>query len=208
MAKRKIADCINVRINVGNYQHIELTKYAEEEIEYSTDLERTQKEESLRDDLVTSLIKSMKAIPERLNKGGQNAQEVEESIKKSIPAWLANGTVPNIANMAKKQEVQVTAEQKSNKDDYSKDSAKDMDVFEDPKPESKEEMKQVLSIIDSKPDIPEIDKVDASDLFEEDKASVSAVVSEVKEVKEAKKISIDKKSEFDDIFDDDIFDDK
>lgn len=208
MAKRKIADCINVRINVGNYQHIELTKYAEEEIEYSTDLERTQKEESLRDDLVTSLIKSMKAIPERLNKGVQNAQEVEESIKKSIPAWLANGTVSNIANMAKKQEIQVTAEQKSNKDDYSKDSAKDMDVFEDPKPESKEEMKQVLSIIDSKPDIPEIDKVDASDLFEEDKASVSAVVSEVKEAKEAKKISSDKKSEFDDIFDDDIFDDK
>jgi len=212
MSKRKIADCINVRINVGNYQHIELTKYAEEEIEYSTDLERTQKEESLRDDLVTSLIKSMKAIPERLNKGVQNAQEVEESIKKSIPAWLANGTVPNIANMAKKQEIQVSAEQKSNKDEYSKDSAKDMDVFEDPKPNNnaKDEVKQVISIIDSTPDIPEVDKVNESDLFEDDKATVSAVVPETKvETKvETKAPSKDKKSEFDDIFDDDIFENK
>jgi hypothetical protein len=68
-------------------------------------------------------------------------------------------------------------------------------------------VKQVLSIIDSKPDIPEIDKVDAGDLFEDDKASVSTVASEVKEVKEVKEASNGKKSEFDDIFDDDIFDD-
>ena len=36
MVKRKIAECINLRVNVGNYQHIELTKYVEEEIEYSS----------------------------------------------------------------------------------------------------------------------------------------------------------------------------
>ena len=47
MSKKKIAETINVRINVGNYQHIELTKYAEEEIEYSSTEELQSKEDSL-----------------------------------------------------------------------------------------------------------------------------------------------------------------
>ena len=116
MSKRKIAECINIRINVGNYQHIELVKYAEEEIEYTSDADRQQKEDALRDDLISSVKRSMKAIPEKLGKGIENAVEVEQLIKKAIPEWLANGPVPNMANTAKKTEVRVAAEQKEQKD--------------------------------------------------------------------------------------------
>ncbi len=122
MAKRKISECLNVRINVGNYQHIELTKYAEEEIEYSSKEDLVSKEDSLRDDLISSMIRSMKSIPERLGKGVESAQEVEQSIKKAIPEWLANGHVPNIANNAKKSDIKICSEQKANKDSSVKES--------------------------------------------------------------------------------------
>lgn len=117
MTERKISECINVRINVGNYQHIELTKYAEESIEYSSAEERIKKEDQLRDELVSSLIRSMKAIPEKLGKGIEAAIEVEESIKKAIPEWLENGAVPNIANGAKKNYIKNASDQKAQKDE-------------------------------------------------------------------------------------------
>lgn len=203
MSKRKIAECLNVRINVGNYQHIELTKYAEEEIEYSSDSERIQKEQALRDDLLTNLITSMKAIPERLNKGVAQAQEVEESIKRTIPEWLANGPVPNIANMAKAKELTVTAEQKANKDEHSKE----VDVFADPKePKEIKEVKQVIEKIekaDVKPEIPDVDKLDVNDLFEKETPVVENK-AEVKEKTKEKVKEVEKKSggdSFDDIFD-------
>ena len=125
MTQRKIAEAINVRINVGNYQHIEIVKYAEEIIEYSSAEERVIKENALRDDLVLSLQRSMSAIPARLGKGVAEAQIVEESIKTKLPEWLASGAVPNIAasniatpnlniaNMAAKKEIQVAAEQRN-----------------------------------------------------------------------------------------------
>ncbi|MFA7219426.1 MAG: hypothetical protein WC119_02900 [Synergistaceae bacterium] len=119
MTERKISECINVRINVGNYQHIELTKYAEESIEYSSAEERIKKEDELRDELVFSLIRSMKAIPEKLGKGIDAAIEVEESIKKAIPEWLENGAIPNIANGAEKNYIKNASDQKAQKDEAS-----------------------------------------------------------------------------------------
>jgi hypothetical protein len=116
MPQRKISECIDLRINVGNYQHIGLTKYAEETIEYTTEEERIAKEDQLRDELVESLKRSMKAIPERLGKGIEEAIEVEEAIKKAIPEWLESGAVPNIANKAEKKLIQNAAEQKAEKD--------------------------------------------------------------------------------------------
>ena len=116
MSKRKISDCYNVRINVGNYQHIELTKYAEEEIEYSTPQERVQKEDALRDELIASLYRSMKELPAKLGRGVESAVEIEESIKKAIPGWLANNPVPNIANGAKKAVISDSAHQRDNQD--------------------------------------------------------------------------------------------
>jgi len=116
MATRKISECINIRINVGNYQHIELVKYAEEEIEYTDATDRKKKEDALRDDLVESLLRSMKAIPERLGKGVESAVEVEERIKKAIPEWMEKNPIPNIANGGKKLEISSAAEQKDKKD--------------------------------------------------------------------------------------------
>jgi len=203
MSKRKIADCLNIRINVGNYQHIEITKYAEEEIEYSNDSERVQKENSLRDDLLSSLISSMKTIPERLNKGVESAQEVEELIKKSIPAWLSSNIVPNIANMAKKQEIKVTAEQKDNRDDNIKvkTATKDIDVFGEHDSFKKDD-KQNLSIVDSSPEIPVVDRVE--DLFEDNSTSVAKTIKvDEKKVDEKKSVASD--DGFDNLFDDDIF---
>lgn len=117
MAKtRKIAECVNVRINLGNWQHIELVKYAEEEISYSTESDRIEQENSLRDDLVQNLIRSMNEIPAKIGKGVAESQSVEELIKTKLPDWIKNGPIPNIANNALKREVQVAAEQKNLKD--------------------------------------------------------------------------------------------
>lgn len=120
MAKtRKISECVNVRINVGNFQHIEITRHGEEEISYETEAERLAFEEELTNDLITGIIRSMKTIPEKLGKGVANAQEVEESIAKAIPEWLDNCKVPNLAdksNQAKDQKQRVATAQKENKD--------------------------------------------------------------------------------------------
>jgi hypothetical protein len=152
MSQRKISECINVRINVGNYQHIELTKYAEESIEYNSEEERISKEDQLRDELLASLVRSMHAIPEKLGKGIEEAIEVEEAIQKAIPEWLENGPVPNIANTAEKKQIQAVAEQKAQKDeaeanlkevinDEPSGSESDEDLFEEdemPEPEAVE----------------------------------------------------------------------
>lgn len=135
MSERKISECINVRINVGNFQHIELSKYAEESIQYENENERIEKEDALRDDLIHSLARSMKAIPEKLGKGISNAVEVEEAIVKAIPEWLEKGAVPNIANLPKKKNIQDTATQKDKKDKEAKNEASmikgvDIDVDE------------------------------------------------------------------------------
>ena len=117
--KRKIADCINIQINVGNYQHIAITKYAEEEIEYSSDQERKEKEDSLTASLVESVMRSMVSIPEKLKRGSSEAIEVEQSIRKAIPEWLTSNPVPNIAknvNGAKRESEKIVSKQKENKD--------------------------------------------------------------------------------------------
>ena len=116
MAKRVISEAINIRINVGNYQHIEITKQAQEEIEYSSESERLEKEAELSKDIVDSVISSMKLVPERLGKGIENAQEVEDAISKVIPEWF-NENPPNLSNVPKKNSDKVAAEQKSNKDE-------------------------------------------------------------------------------------------
>ena len=118
-----------------------MTKYGEEEIEFTTKEERIKKEDSLRDELVASLVRSMKAIPEKLGKGIEQAVEVEESIKRAMPSWLATNPVPNLAHMpneAKERNIQVTAEQEAHKKAVS--PSKDIKILEEPEvvvPETK-----------------------------------------------------------------------
>ena len=116
MTEKKIAECVSVRINVGNYQHIELTKYAEKTISYQNEKEMIQQEDQLTEELLTNLVRNMRLIPERLGKDTKAVVEVEESIAKTIPEWLKNGEVPNIANKAKDSFNRVVAEQKEQKD--------------------------------------------------------------------------------------------
>jgi len=117
MKKRVISESINIRINVGNYQHIEITKQAQEEIEYKNEEERLALEEGLSNDLISSVINSMRLVPQRLGKGVDNAQEVEESITKAIPQWFENSP-PNLANVPKANSNKVASDQKANKDDF------------------------------------------------------------------------------------------
>jgi len=96
MNEKKIAECINVRINVGNYQHIDITKYAEKVISYETKEEMILKEDELTQDLLDNVIRNMRTIPSRLGKETEAVDKYEDSIKKSIPEWLANDPIPNI----------------------------------------------------------------------------------------------------------------
>ena len=157
MKKRVISECINVRVNVGNYQHIEITKQASEEIEYSSERERLDLEEELTNDLVNSVIRSMRTIPSQLGKGVDEAQEVEESISKAIPEWL-NNQPPNLVDKAKEKVNRVAAEQKDNKDSTAEDI---LDVEESP-------------IVESSATLDD-------DLFEEDEQPAkSEVIEEIK----------------------------
>ena len=117
MGTKKVSECISVRINVGNYQHIEITKYAEEQISYNSATERIAEEDRARDELIDSLKRSMEKIPEALKRGMKEAIQVEESIQKRIPAWLEENAVPNIANanQAQTRVVQIAAEQEDDK---------------------------------------------------------------------------------------------
>ena len=190
--KRKIAECINVRINIGNYQHIELTKYAEEEIEFLDVKELVAKEDDLRNDLVSSLIRSMKYIPEKLGKGADKAIEVEESIKKAIPEWLEKNPVPNIANGAKKTDIRNSAEQMANKTIQEASVSNTLSVIEEPEKTEKTEKTEEKVTVDEK------------DLFEDD-SNVSSTVA--KEKSSADKTN-SKGDDFDLFNDDDIFGDE
>lgn len=216
MSKRKISECINVRIAVGNFQHIEITKYAEEEIEFSSSKERLEKEDALRTDVVENLIRSMKAIPERLGKGIENAIEVEEAIKKKLPEWLANNPIPNVANGAIKINDKIVLKQRAAKDEA---IAEKIDKEEKIEEISKKEVKVKVEVAEVKPEIlevkPEIkpevkESVDESELFEEDvkDAKDKKDKKEAKEIKKPVKEEKAKDSSKDDDFfgEDDIFD--
>jgi len=202
MAQRKISECINVRINVGNYQHIELSKYAEETIEYSSKDDLIQKEDSLRDDLIASVIRSMKAIPERLGKGVEAAIEVEESIKKAIPSWLENGAVPNIANLPKKNNLKDAAEQKNKKDEAAKNL---VEVTDTVIPEVKaEEKKSTVTVVTTKT------PVSSDDLFEDDSVVTTFESDNVLSIDKVETKKVEKSVELDGFFDgddDDLFGD-
>lgn len=110
---KKIADSVNIRINVGNYEHIDLTKYAEKVIEYESQEEMVKKEDELTEEIIVSLIRTMKKIPERLGKKTDAVEKFEDSVKKTIPSWLESGVEPNIANAAKSNYNKNVAEQDS-----------------------------------------------------------------------------------------------
>jgi hypothetical protein len=230
MSLRKISDCINVRINVGNYQHIELTKYAEEQIEYATEAERIAKEDRLVDELVASMKRSLNVVASKL-KGGEslkNVTEVEESISKRIPEWLENDPVPNIANKALSGHNKSTATQYDEKSkpaasdnilpDFEEKDAK-LEVAESSGATEEVEASEDINLADYDGDLFEDDDVAGVDAIEE-AADYNKKTDDKKETKSEKKEKVEKKEEKaqetvvpevakkDDFFDDDFFDDK
>lgn len=117
MAKKKISECIKVLINVGNYQNIEIAKYAETEIEYGSKEEMVKMEDELTSDLIDNIIRNMKTIPDRLGKKIDVVEKFEDSVKKSIPEWLNSSPVQNLANSAQKLSVDSAARQDKKTDD-------------------------------------------------------------------------------------------
>lgn len=217
MSTRKISSCINVRINLGNFQHVDITKYCEEEIEFTSEAERVQKEDSLEKDTLNYLVRGINKIPERLNKGAVEIAAFEEHVKAGIPAWLANNPIPNIANKAKKIEGVIKAEAKQNLDKVN--SYVDPVATVTPVPEvSTKSVDVVAPVILKEKAVTEVTEVRSgpkSDLFDtlesgatkelpvvpfvsvdstvkvEPAKPVSAIVPEVKAVKEAKKDDVD-----------------
>jgi len=80
MEEKKIAETINIRINLGNFNHIDITKYAEKKITYETKEEMVQKEDELTDELLVNIIRNMRTIPEKLGKKTNAIAEVEDRI--------------------------------------------------------------------------------------------------------------------------------
>ena len=101
MTKKKIAESVEVRISLENYEHIIFTKYAEKEIEYDSPQDMELKEAELNAELVNSLIRDMRLLPDRLGKKTEAVQRVEESIASKLPDWLKSENVPNLANANK-----------------------------------------------------------------------------------------------------------
>ena len=190
MSKRKVAVSHNVRINVGNYQHIDCTFYSEEEIEYDSPEERVAKEDAVNDDVVSFLIRSVREIPDRLGKKTEAVQEVEESIKKTIPKWLAEDPVPNLANKAKSEHDSVTAEQKELKDSQTDDTLES--EFSKIESKSEPEVKEV---------VPE---EEVKEVVKEEPPKEAVAEEEVKEEEKPKEKASDETDE-DDLFDEDLF---
>lgn len=207
--KRIISESVNIRINVGNYQHIEITKQAQEEIEYDSEEQRLKLEEALQNDLISGIISSMKKIPEKLGKGVASVQEVEQAISKAIPEWLDKGPVPNIANEPKKNSDKVALEQKANKD-QAKEKADSLLAVEEPKKVVKTEVKPNVEDVSLDIDV-DVDSFDDVDLFEDDEPPVKSEVivpvvkAEAKSVPAEEKVKevVSSTDDFD-FFDDDV----
>jgi len=112
MSEKKIAECVKILINLGNYQNIEIAKYAEKVIAYETKEEMVEKEDELTVELVNNIIRNMKKIPDQLGKKTDAPKDVEDRIKKTIPEWLTAAPVPNLANSAKKMQIEAEGKQK------------------------------------------------------------------------------------------------
>lgn len=125
--KRKIARSVNVRVNVGNFQHIELTNYCEEEIDYSSQQDLLEKENALFNDLIDSVVRDMNSIPDRLGKKDVPIAQLNESITKAIPEWLEKDP---IANLAKKKNIQDEAKIESEISKQKKEIISDKAEFE------------------------------------------------------------------------------
>ena len=159
MSEKKIAECVKVLINLGNYQNIEIAKYAEKVITYETKEEMIEKEDELTVELVNNIVRNMKRIPEQLDKKTDAPKDVEDRMKKTIPAWLTAAPVPNLANSAKRMQVESSSNQSADKE-WTIET-----ITEAPAEQAKPEAK----LVETKIEVEEIEAVPVADPNEETK---------------------------------------
>ena len=116
MSEKKIAECVKVLINLGNFSNIEIAKYAEKVITYETQEEMVQKEDELTVELVNNIVRNMKKIPEQLGKKTTAPEELTNKMIKAIPEWLTVAPIPNLANSAKKISAETDGKVKGKED--------------------------------------------------------------------------------------------
>ena len=138
--EKKIATSVEVLIKVADFESIRLTKYGESKIEYDSPEEMMTKEDQLNDEVVSDLVRTMRALPSKLGKKTNAVVEIEEKIKTKIPEWLKNGPEPNIANVAQKDaeksEAKAHAEnkvRKQKKEEFVDDNTELNGLFDDSK---------------------------------------------------------------------------
>jgi len=120
MTEKKIGTCIKVLVNVGNYQNIEIAKYAESTISYDSNEEMVEKENLQTQELLSSLKRDMAKTPEELGSYEDKVEEFTNSVSKEMPKWLGEGAIPNIANKAKELKEKSDAKQEETKQSKAK----------------------------------------------------------------------------------------
>lgn len=130
MEEKKIATAIDVLINVDRFEHIQVTKYSEKKITYESNEEMIRKEDELTAELVSDIVRTMRALPNQLGKKTEAVAKIENKIQKRIPEWLENGADPNIANGARRQHEKSVAEANAKSEDK-REKAKEVEVETD-----------------------------------------------------------------------------
>lgn len=145
MNEKKIATAIDILINVDRFEHIQITKYGEAEINYASEEERKQKEDQLTAETIDDAKRSLDIIVKNLqNKGAQPVEAIKEKIVNKMPSWLEKGAEPNIANLAEKNFEKNKANAEADNEKATKDKA-----------EASQEISEILEEKPEKKDKPE-----------------------------------------------------
>jgi hypothetical protein len=167
MSEKKIGTCIKALINVGNYQNIEVAKYAETTISYDSAEEMVEKENQQTQELLASLKRDLQKTPEELCKYEDSVEAFTDSVSKEMPKWLGEGAIPNIANSAKA--VKEKADSKKADELASKaDAAQDFEalISDETTPAEKQEVPEENKVEEKTDDLDDI-FADDEDLFDD-----------------------------------------
>jgi len=190
--EKKIGTSVDLLINVARFEHVRVTKYSEQIIEYENEDEMKQKEDQLDKDLISNVVRSLTALPSSigLNKSRTEAVEaINDTVAKSIPEWMGKPE-PNIAKDVHSKAI---AEEQAEKVEKTESKEKE-----------NEELSNLLDLDDEKSEQAEV----AEEVVEE--KAEEKIEPQKEEVKEAE-VPTSEEDEFisdEELFasDDDLFD--
>ena len=78
--QKKIATSIDVLINVDRFEHVQVTKYSEKQIEYRDEAERQQEEDKLTIEVTEDLVRSLSIMSEAI--GGKTIEPTKAIVEK------------------------------------------------------------------------------------------------------------------------------